>query len=44
VGVHSIFWDLKEDNGQEVEVGLQLWVRLYRGVTPIDSLSIQVVD
>jgi hypothetical protein len=45
VGVYSFIWDLRDDLGILVPLSYaQLWVRLYRGVTPIDSVNVRLYD
>ncbi len=45
VGVHSFIWDLRDDDDVLVPLSYaQLWIRLYRGVTPIDSVNVRLYD
>lgn len=44
VGVHTIYWDLLRDDGGDPPAGTTMWVRLYRGVTPVDSVEVQAVN
>jgi hypothetical protein len=43
VGVHTVYWDLLADDGGNIPVGTTMYVRLYRGATPVDSLEAQAV-
>ncbi len=45
VGVYSFLWDLKDDDNHLIPLSYAwVWVRLYRGVTPIDSVKIRLHD
>jgi hypothetical protein len=43
VGVHTVYWDLLDDDGNDPPVGTTMYVRLYHGATPVDSLEAQAV-